>query len=174
MNKLLYPKIYVSSIIDIQIEWLKELGIKGVLFDLDNTIIKRDSDQFPPEISGYLNELRGYGFKLGIISNNTRKRVMAIAGSLEVPSIYRAVKPLVRPFRRALEMLGTSALETALVGDQIFTDILGGNLAGLYTILVVPVGDKDFWGSKLISRPLEKLVLARLRKNMEVSHANRD
>jgi len=172
--KLLYPKIYVSSITDIQIEWLKELGIKGVLFDLDNTIIRRDSYQFPPEVSGYICELRRHGFKVGIISNNRRKRVVAIAGLLEVPSVHRAVKPWVKPFRRAMRMLGTSPEETALVGDQIFTDILGGNLAGLHTILVVPMEGKDFWGSRLICRPLEKLVLARLSKYKEVVYVDRD
>jgi len=150
------------------------MGIKGILFDLDNTIIRRDADQFPPEVSEYLNKLRRHGFKMGIISNNRRKRVSAIAGLLQVPSVHRAVKPLVRPFRKALKMLGTSAWETALVGDQIFTDILGGNLAGLHTILVVPMGGKDFWGSRLISRPLEKLVLARLSKYSEVYYGNRD
>jgi len=172
--KVFYPKIYVSSVTDIQIEWLKELGIKGVLFDLDNTIIRRDSYQFPPEVSKYIDELRRYGFKMGIISNNRRKRVGAIAGLLNIPSVHRAIKPWVKPFRRALKMLGTSAEETALVGDQIFTDILGGNLAGLHTILVVPMQGKDFWGSRLISRPLEKLILTRLSKYTEVIYVNRD
>lgn len=174
MFKLLFPKIYVSSITDIQVEWLKELGIKGVLFDLDNTIIRRDSYRFPPEVASYICELRQHGLKVCIISNNRRKRVVAIAGLLEVPSIHRAVKPLVKSFRRAMKMLGTSAKETVLVGDQIFTDILGGNLAGLHTILVVPMQGKDFWGSRLICRPLEKLVLARLSKYKEVVYVNRD
>jgi len=171
---LLFPKIYVPSITDIQVEWLKELGIKGVLFDLDNTIIRRDSYQFPPEVTSYICELRRHGLKVGIISNNRRKRVAAIAGLLEIPAIHRAVKPFVKSFRRAMKMLGTSAEETALVGDQIFTDILGGNLAGLHTILVVPMPGKDFWGSRLICRPLEKLVLARLSKYKEVVYVNRD
>lgn len=172
--KIFYPKIYVSSVTRIQIEWLKELGIKGILFDLDNTIIRRDSYQFSPEVAKYINGLQRHGFKIGIISNNRRKRVKAIAGLLQIPSIHRAVKPCVKPFRKALKMLGTSAAETALVGDQIFTDILGGNLAGLHTILVVPMQGKDFWGSRLVCRPLEKLVLARINKYPEVVYDQRD
>jgi predicted HAD superfamily phosphohydrolase YqeG len=70
--------------------------------------------------------------------------------------------------------MGTSARETALVGDQIFTDILGGNIVGLYTILVVPMQGKDFWGTRLITRHLEKIVLARLKKKPEVFHGNWD
>ncbi|MDD4168673.1 MAG: YqeG family HAD IIIA-type phosphatase [Desulfotomaculaceae bacterium] len=170
MLKIFYPRIFVSSVTDIQLEMLRGLGIKGVLFDLDNTIVSRDSSQFPPEVYDYLNKLRAQGFKLGIISNNGRRRVTSIAGLLGIPSVYRAVKPWAGPFRRALKMLGTSARETALVGDQIFTDILGGNLAGLHTILVVPMDGKDFWGSRLITRPLEKLVLARLSKYTEIIH----
>ncbi|OPX84760.1 MAG: UMP phosphatase [Pelotomaculum sp. PtaB.Bin104] len=174
MLKILYPRIFATSVTDIQIELLRELGIKGILFDLDNTIVSRDSNQFPPEVLEYLNKLRLQGFKLGIVSNNGRRRVSSIAGLLEIPAVHRAVKPWSRSFRRALKMLGTSACETALVGDQIFTDILGGNLAGLHTILVVPLEGSDFWGSRLISRPLEKLVLARLHKYTEVLNEKRD
>ncbi|MDD3654163.1 MAG: YqeG family HAD IIIA-type phosphatase [Desulfotomaculaceae bacterium] len=174
MLKIFYPRIFVASVTDIQVEMLRKLGIKGILFDLDNTIVSRDSNQFPQHILYYLNMLRAQGFKLGIISNNGRRRVTSIAGLLEIPAVPRAIKPWARPFRRAMKMLGTSASETALVGDQIFTDILGGNLAGLHTILVVPMKGKDFLGSRLISRPLERLVLARLSKYTEVLHEKRD
>jgi len=172
--KILYPKKYVSSILEIKPDMLKGLGIKGILFDLDNTIVPRDSDSFSPEVSEWLSKLRRRGFKLGIVSNNSRKRVGAIAGPMAMPAVYRAVKPWGRPFRRAMEMLGTSPQETALIGDQIFTDIFGGNLAGLYTILVVPMKGTEFWGTRLISRPLEKIVLARLKKCPEVFHGKWD
>lgn len=168
MLKIFYPKMYVSSVTEIKPELLKQLGLKGIIFDLDNTIVRRDSVIFSPEVSKLLSEFREEGFKMGIVSNNSRKRVGAVAGQLALPAVYRAVKPLVRPFRRALEMLGTKPNETALVGDQIFTDIFGGNMAGLYTILVVPMEGKEFWGTRLIGRPLEKIVLARLKKSPEV------
>jgi len=172
--KIFYPKMYVTSVTEIKPEILKDLGIKGVLFDLDNTIVRRDSDRFTPDVAEWLSELRSLGFKLGIVSNNSRKRVGAIAGSLAMPGVHRAVKPWVGPFRRALRLLGTSSRETALIGDQIFTDIFGGNLTGLYTILVVPMQGKEFLGTRLLSRPLEKVVLARFKKNPEVFHGKRD
>jgi len=172
--KILYPKMYVSSILEIKLETLKELGIKGILFDLDNTIVRRDSVKFSPEVQGMLEEFKRQGFKLGIVSNNSHKRVGSIAGPMEVTSVHRAVKPWVRPFRHALKLINTAPEETALIGDQIFTDILGGNLAGLYTILVVPMEGKEFWGTRMISRPLEKFVLAKLKKHPEVFHGKWD
>lgn len=174
MLKKLYPRIYVSSILEINPSLLKSLGLKGVIFDLDNTIVRRDSLKAPPEVLKLVLEMRREGFKMGIVSNNSRRRVGAIAAEMDMPAVHRAVKPLVRPFRRALKLLGTSPRETALVGDQIFTDILGGNMAGLYTILVVPMKGKDFWGTRLITRHLEKMVLARLKKKPEVYHGKWD
>lgn len=174
MLKILYPKMYISSILEIKPCLLKEKGLKGIIFDLDNTIVRRDSVVFTPEIWKHLSELQREGFKMGIVSNNSRKRVGAVAGQMSLPAVPRAVKPLVRPFRRALKLLGTRPDETALVGDQIFTDILGGNLTGLYTILVVPMEGKDFWGTKLIGRPLEKIVLARIKKSAGVLHGKWD
>lgn len=174
MLRLFYPKMYVSSITEIKPEVLKELGIRGVLCDLDNTVVRRDSEKFAPEVAEWLSDLLRRGFKLGIISNNSSRRVKAVAGSMALPYVYRAVKPLAGPFRRAVQMIGTSPGETALVGDQIFTDILGGNLAGLYTILVVPLNGREFWGTRLFSRPLEKIVLARLKKHPEVFHGRWD
>ncbi len=174
MLKKLYPRLYVSSILEINPCLLKGLGLKGVIFDLDNTIVRRDSLKTPPEVLEMVLEMRRQGFKLGIVSNNSRHRVDTIATEMGIPAVHRAVKPLAGPFRRALKLLGTHPAETALVGDQIFTDILGGNLAGLYTILVVPMQGKDFWGTRLISRHLEKMVLARLKKKPEVYHGKWD
>lgn len=174
MLKNLYPRMYVPSILEIKPGLLKSLGLKGVVFDLDNTIVRRDSLNAPPEVLQLLLELREEGFKMGIVSNNSRRRVGAIAAEMDLPYVHRAVKPLVGPFRRALRLLDTDPGETALVGDQIFTDILGGNLAGMYTILVVPMEGKDFWGTRLVNRHLEKIVLARLKKKPEVFHGKWD
>ena len=174
MLKIFYPKLYASSLVGIEPELLKKLGLKGILMDLDNTIVRRDSNRFSKEVEAWLVELRSRGFKLGIVSNNSRQRVGAVAGLLDLPSVHRAVKPLVSPFRRAMKMLGTKPAETALIGDQIFTDIFGGNLCGLYTILVVPLEGKEFWGTRLFSRPLEKIILTRLKRYPEVLHGRWD
>lgn len=174
MLKIFYPKLYVPSIMEIKPGLIKDLGLKGVIFDLDNTIVRRDSDDAPPEVLELILELREEGLKLGIVSNNSRRRVGAIAAQMEIPSIHRAVKPFGRPFRQALELLGTSPQETALVGDQVFTDIFGGNMAGMYTILVVPMEGKEFWATRLISRHLEKIVLAQLKNKPGVFYGKWD
>jgi HAD superfamily phosphatase (TIGR01668 family) len=172
--KILYPKLYAPSLVEIEPELLEKLGLKGILLDLDNTIVSRDSNRYSEEVGEWLGELRARGFRLGIVSNNSRQRVGAVADLLELPAVHRAIKPLVGPFRRAMGMLGTKPAETALIGDQIFTDIFGGNLCGLYTILVVPLQGKEFWGTRLFSRPLEKIVLARLKRYPEVLHGRWD
>lgn len=174
MLKKLYPCLYVSSVLEIRPSLLKNLGLKGVIFDLDNTIVRRDSLTVSPDVLQLVAEMRREGFKMGIVSNNSRRRVEAIAAEMDMPAVSRAVKPLTGPFRRALRLMGTGPQETALVGDQIFTDILGGNMAGLYTILVVPMQGKEFWGTKLINRRLEKMVLARLKKKPGVHHGKWD
>lgn len=167
MLKIFYPKIYAGSLMDIDPVLLLARGIRGILFDLDNTIVCRDERRCSREVVEWLGELRRHGFKMGIVSNNSARRVGDLASYLGLPAVYRAVKPFRRPFVRALRMLGTPPHETALIGDQIFTDILGGNMAGLYTILVAPLEGKEFLGTRLISRPLEKLIMARLIKEVE-------
>lgn len=154
----------MPSVVDIRIDWLRDKGFKGVLFDLDNTIIRRDSYEFTREMLRYIEELRSQGFAVGLVSNSRSKRVKIIAEQLALPAVERAGKPRASAFRRGMKMLGTTPEETVLVGDQIFTDVLGGNLAGLHTILVTPLPGKDFVGTRLITRPLERLVLSRLRK----------
>lgn len=166
MLRLLYPKLYVPSLFHIDLNKLEKMGIRGMLFDLDNTIVPRDCHQFSPAVSRWLKELQRRGFKLCIVSNNGSTRVNALAGQLGVPTVVRAVKPRKRPFLRALEILGISPHETAVVGDQVFTDILGGNRLGLYTILVMPLPGKEFWATELINRRLEKLVLCRFKRKL--------
>ncbi|SFR02903.1 YqeG family HAD IIIA-type phosphatase [Desulfoscipio geothermicus] len=168
MHRLLYPRMYVPSILEIKPEELRKNGIKALLLDLDNTIVPRDRDKFSPEITAWLQELKETGFQLCIVSNNSTSRVNSLAAPLQIPCVVRAVKPLRQAFVRALDLLGVTAGETAVVGDQIFTDILGGNRLGLFTILVVPMEGKEFWATKLINRRLEKPVLARISRRVSL------
>ncbi len=165
LRKLLFPNMYVESVHHIDIEFLSEKGIRGLLFDLDNTVIPRDANVFSPEITSWFGKLLARGFKMCVVSNNGPRRLQYLAGPLELPYVCRAVKPRKRPFKRAMEIIGTSPGETAVIGDQIFTDILGGNRLGLYTILVTPMPGKEYWATELINRRLERLVIRRLKRN---------
>lgn len=163
MFKLLYPKIYVNSILDIPVNKLKKINIRAFILDLDNTVTEWNSDHVREEIIEWLTMVKNEGFKLCILSNNNEKRVQAIAESLGIPFIHRAQKPRRKSFYRAVSLLGVVPQETAVIGDQVFTDVLGGNRAGLFTILVAPMNRKEFLGTK-ISRSLESFLLRRLKR----------
>ncbi|HCJ78763.1 MAG TPA: YqeG family HAD IIIA-type phosphatase [Desulfotomaculum sp.] len=164
MLEIFYPRLFISSLPELDLKHLLKLGLKGILLDLDNTIIMRGTESCSPEIIDWLNELQGCGFKLCIISNNKSARVKMLAGELKVPAVYYAFKPFKRAFYQALGLIKTAPEETAIIGDQIFTDILGGNRLGLFTILVVPLNGKEHWLTRLINRRLEKALMVYWRK----------
>ena len=159
----LYPKAYVSSLTDISPAYFREKGIKGIILDLDNTIIPWKAGTMAPEMVDLITHYRESGLGLCVVSNAFNNRVVDLLGPLGIPSVARAKKPLRRPFIKAQDILGTTTLETAVVGDQLFTDILGGNRLGFYTVLVRPISKKEFIGTRFV-RLLEKMLLHRLVK----------
>lgn len=168
---LLYPEMYVPSVTEIDPDFLFDRGIRCVLFDLDNTVVPRDRDDLSPGAAGWIVGLREKGIKVCVISNNGPERISRVFGSEGIPSVCRAVKPRKHPFRKAMKMLGVTPGETAVVGDQIFTDILGGNRLGLFTILVEPMPGKEYWATEMFNRRLERLVLKRIRKKASPGRA---
>lgn len=166
MLKKLYPQIYVDSLLEVPLDYLKTMQIKAFILDLDNTLTEWNSNVINSEISTWFLKIEREGFKACILSNNGERRVLEVARSLNIPYIPKAQKPRRGGFNRALSVLGTRQCETAVIGDQIFTDVWGGNRAGLFTILVVPIDSREFVGTK-ISRALERLVLRRLTKYIE-------
>lgn len=162
MYNLLCPNLIIKSLHEIETPTLKQQGIKGIIFDLDNTIIPWDSPKMSPEIIQWLQELLGQGFSLCLVSNNMDKRVQSIAEVFGIPFVPRAYKPAKSGFRQAIAAMGLTENQVAVVGDQLFTDILGGNRLGLYTIWVAPLSANEFIGTK-ITRCLEKLTVRFLR-----------
>ena len=158
MFKILCPDICVDSVLDIPLEELGQKGITSFILDLDNTMTEWNSNELRPEITAWVAKLKELGVKACIVSNNKESRVKAVAHVLDIPYVCRAGKPLGRAFRRALEQLGSSPEETSVVGDQVFTDVLGGNLMGMLTILVSPLNPREFIGTRLFLRNLERLV----------------
>ncbi len=158
---LLCPELYLRSVFDLPIDHLKELGIRGLIFDLDNTLLNWNAYEVTPEAKELFIRLQDAGFLSCLVSNNKRDRVEAVARVLDLPAISKARKPRRRAFRQALATLGTTKKETAVIGDQLFTDVLGGNRLGLYTILVMPLSKTEFFGTRMV-RSLERFVLGRL------------
>lgn len=163
MIDLLCPDECVESVLDIDLEGLRRRGITSLILDVDNTLLAWEADQIPTAVSRWIDRARDLGFKVCIASNGTRSRVRKIAGQLGVPAISKAIKPRKRPFRLAMEILGATPETTAVIGDQVFTDVLGGNRLDLYTILINPVSDMELKTTRIVRR-VENRVLSRLQK----------
>lgn len=160
IRHLFHPDLEVDHLFDIPLPLLREKNIQGLIFDLDNTIIAWDSNKMQAEIILWLEKLIHQGFKIYIVSNSMKTRVKTIAEKLSLPYAARAGKPMNYGFRRALKEFGLKSSSVAVIGDQVFTDILGGNRIGAFTILVKPLGEKEFFTTK-ITRTFERFVINR-------------
>ncbi|GEA15999.1 haloacid dehalogenase [Moorella sp. E308F] len=161
MLKLLQPDLYVRSLRDIPLAALKARGIRGLIIDLDNTVTEWGRATLDREIYRWFTELKKQDLRACLVSNNRDVRVQKIAAYLGIPGISRAGKPRRRAFYQAMAVMETAVGNTAVIGDQVFTDVLGGNRLGLYTILVMPINKREFIGTRVI-RQIEKLITKRL------------
>lgn len=160
--KKLLPSQQLDSIYDLDLHKLKQQGIKGIITDLDNTLIDWNQADATPELLSWFQKLKEHGFQIIVVSNNNDERVRAFAEPHGIPYIPAARKPGKNAFRVALQRLRLQPEEVVVIGDQIFTDILGGNRLGLYTILVIPTATTDAWITRF-NRMMERFVLRRLR-----------
>lgn len=158
---ILCPDMFIERVYDLDVAELKARGIKALIFDLDNTLVKWGSCEVPERLEEWIKGLAAQGFKMAILSNNRRARVAAVADKLGIPAVSGFVKPWAYGFRKALRLLTTEPRETAVVGDQVFTDVYGGNRLGLFTVLVKPVSETEFVTTRMIRR-LERIVLRRM------------
>lgn len=153
------PNDYLVDVHAIDLEGLKAAGIDTVLIDLDNTLLPRDTNVIPDELKDWARELATQGFKVCLVSNNWHERVKHVADELGFELVSKAVKPLPFAFLRALSKVGSQRKRAVMVGDQLFTDVLGGRLLGMRTVLVTPLSQTDLPHTLLLRR-LERLVLA--------------
>jgi len=158
MGNLLTPDLYVESVLELDLKKLKERNIKGLIIDIDNTLVSWEIKYASEKTKEWLLNLEKEGFKVCLVSNNTEDRVVTFNEKLKLPAIHRASKPRRGALRKAMETMGTKVENTAVIGDQIFTDILGGNRTGIFTVLVVPLAGKEFWWTTFV-RKIERYVL---------------
>lgn len=167
MNKLLRllcPSEFVESVPLVEIAELKHQRIRAVLVDLDNTLVPWRSCDIAPGVKDWMEEAERQEIKICIVSNTrTERRLRNIAVELGIPFVRKGLKPRRRSFFEALKLLDIKPNEAAVIGDQIFTDILGGNRLGLYTILVRPLHKREFIGTR-VSRLLERVILSLLEQ----------
>ncbi|MBI3909659.1 MAG: YqeG family HAD IIIA-type phosphatase [Armatimonadetes bacterium] len=159
------PDWVARRLADVTPDWLRAHGIRAVLLDLDNTLVAWHEMSPPPEVREWLAALAAARMRTCLTSNTHRpQRLAAIAAALELPFEPGCAKPHPAGLRRALQRIGTAPAESALVGDQLFTDVLGGNWCGVTTVLVTPLSHREFVGTRWISRPAERLVLRALAR----------
>lgn len=147
---MLKPAQTVNSLSAINLNKMWENGYRGIILDLDNTITSWHQDTISEEALVFVNLAREKGYKIYLVSNAKKKRTKAIADKLGIGFAAPALKPLKRGYIKALRELGLHTHQIIAVGDQIFTDILGGNLIGCYTILVPPLSNIEFFGTKIL------------------------
>lgn len=164
MFKRLLPDQIVQTIYDIDLQALVDQGIRGMMTDLDNTLVGAGTALATPELVAWLARVKERGLQAVVLSNNNETRVSTFAKPLGIPYIPAARKPFGAAFRRGLELMQLRPDEVVIVGDQMLTDVLGGRRAGLHTILVTPIAPNEEGFGTRINRRIEKIALARLRK----------
>ena len=162
MNNFI-PDIYAKNIYNISYEKLKERKIKCILFDLDNTMVLNKMDTPPKELQELFTRLEDMGFKIIIMSNSSKERLMNFKEKLNVDTAYLSFKPFKYKYKRIMKMFKLNECDVASIGDQIITDILGANRMGITSIFVEKLGEDTFFGTK-INRFFERIILKKLNK----------
>ncbi|MBO5909716.1 MAG: YqeG family HAD IIIA-type phosphatase [Clostridia bacterium] len=164
---LLKPEIKLRGITDITVELLIENNIKALLLDIDNTMSTHHGTILTDGLLEWIKYMQDNGIKLMVLSNSKRFRVEPFAARIGLPFISSGCKPLPMGYLRGVKALGEKRKNTAIVGDQIFTDVLGGNVVGVKTILLTPIKPEDGWSFKL-RRKLEKKLYKKYNLTDEV------
>lgn len=161
--RYLCPDIHVPSVTDISLQALKQRGFTTLIFDLDNTLLGWKAHDISKDILSWLEQARALGYKMVLLSNSLQRRVNRLSEVIGIPAIPHAWKPRRSVFREALRLAGSNPEETIVIGDQLFTDVLGAKRSNLFTILVIPIDRKEFFVTRLVRIP-EKILLRIFRR----------
>lgn len=157
MFRKFYPTRYVDSTYEIDFGNLYERGIRGLIFDIDNTLVEHGVPANDRAIELF-DRLRAIGFDTCLISNNKEPRVKPFAEAVQSKYVFKANKPSKKNYRKAMELMNTDESNTCFIGDQLFTDVYGANRCGIMSILVKPIHPKEEI-QIVLKRKLEKIVL---------------
>ena len=160
---ILYPKKYIKNATQFTLNMVKENGIKGIILDVDNTLIDYYKNM-PAGTEQWCKTLQNEGIKFCIASNSNKKeKIEQVAKQLNIPYVFFAKKPLKTGLNKAKEIMQLNENEIAVIGDQIFTDVLGANRCKMYSVLVDPIEEKDIFIT-IIKRPIENYIKKRYEK----------
>jgi uncharacterized protein len=163
MFRRFYPDEIADSAYDINYKELYKSGYRGLLFDIDNTLVEHGADANEKAIK-LIKELKEIGFEICLISNNSEERVSRFNKDLQLKNIYKANKPAPKSYLKAVKLMKTKPSTTVFVGDQLFTDVWGAKNAGLKNYFVKPIGPKEEI-QIVIKRYLERIVLYFYRRD---------
>lgn len=164
MLKQFYPKQLSESSYTIDYEKLYREGFRGILFDIDNTLVEHGADASERAIELFMR-LKRIGFQTCLISNNSDERVRRFNRKIGTNYIHKANKPSSRNYIKAMKLMGTRIENTVFVGDQLFTDVFGANRIGMMTYLVKPIHPKEEI-QIVLKRKFERIVLYFYRKDI--------
>lgn len=162
MLECFYPDVEAESVFEIDFNGLYEKGYRGVIFDIDNTLVPHDSPA-DDKICQFFDRLHSLGYETMLLSNNKEPRVKSFADKVKTSYIFKANKPSQSGYRKAMEKMGTTESNTLFVGDQLFTDVWGAKRTGIYSYLVKPIHPKEEI-QIVLKRRLEWIVLYFYRK----------
>lgn len=160
----LLPKVIAEQVTDLTPEYLSDAGIRLLMLDFDNTIVPYTTDVPSAEIVRWLSGMKNSGIQICVVSNSKRDRVRIFCDQFDIPCITHACKPGTRGIRQCLEQFSCVPQQAALVGDQIFTDTLGANYAGVTSILVRAIHNHNFWLKARHAAELPFIFAARRRR----------
>ena len=172
MFEIFFPDETVSSTYDIDFEGLYEEGYRGILFDIDNTLVEHGMDANERAVALF-ERLKRIGFECCLISNNKKQRVSSFNKRIGVHMIFNAHKPRRKGYMDAMVRMGTEKETTLFVGDQLFTDVWGARRAGILSLLVQPI-DKKEEIQIVLKRYLEKIVLFFYKRNLKRQQKRRE
>lgn len=167
MLALVTPHLQLDSILDLSAELLQTRDLVGLLLDMDRTLKDYGAHALDRPVVDWVQSIRKAGIRPCLLSNAKRERIEPFARELRIPYVAKAFKPLPIGCRAALQTLGLRPEQSAIVGDQLFADVLAGRLAGLFTILVRPTGTAEPWWTR-VKRPVERFVLRRVARRTVV------
>ena len=160
----IYPQAYFDKITDIDIDFLKKNNITAIIFDVDNTLLDFDLN-IVSGLENWFEGIKACGINAIIVSNsNKTTKIEKVANLLDIDYIQFALKPLKTGLKKAQKTLNVDSEKIAVIGDQIFTDVIGANRCHMFSILVKPLAEKDIWITRF-KRPIENFVINRYLKD---------
>lgn len=170
MFERFYPDVYLESAYDIDYEALYGQGYRGIIFDIDNTLVPHGAPADERSIALF-ERLRSIGYESMLLSNNKEPRVRTFNDKVHSRYIYKANKPFPESYLKAMEQMGTTPATTLFVGDQLFTDVWGAKKAGIKTYLTKPIHPKEEI-QIVLKRYLERIVLFFYKRKCKVENKN--